>query len=505
MSREDVFDAMLHWKLLRDAGVKGSGSASASDGRWDRYEIDGPADGPQGGRDADYYYGSAPPGGDPYDTISGGYSGYSYGPEPFNGGWATYPWSYYSYCGCSYSMLGLVRPRGTPPTPSHTIGSPEMMMSMQSEGSSEALLASWSENGNVVYDGQPLSVEVSSPLVVSPSTLFQSSHAGGPSFDAYAAPSESATFDAAGRLTSFTDRNQAVTRFAYDGIGNLTSLTDPVGNATTWSYDAQNRVSSETDQLGISRYFGYNEAGGLARYTDRNGRVRQYGYDDAGNVASETWYSSAEDADNAANPSPESPAPSPVNTIAYERDAAGRIVSETDNISSVIYVYNDAGQITSTTQSSVGGPTVTIEYQYDTGGHRTQMAATIDGAADFVDDYTYDDLGRIVSVTEHGVEGGNAVAEKEIDLTYNDSGQLVSIDRYQDGQLAVEGDYSYDSVGRLTGLVYHQGENVLNSYAWTYSDSGRFPNSIATAGRGFLEENLTGSWKPKARAGAVVE
>jgi hypothetical protein len=68
----------------------------------------------------------------------------------------------------------------------------------------------------------------------------------------------------------------------------------------------------------------------------------------------------------------------------------------------------------------------------------------------------------------------NAVALKEIDIAYNDAGQIVSIDRYQDGVSAVEGDYSYDANGRLTSLVYHQGATILNSYAWTYSDSGQW-------------------------------
>ena len=117
----------------------------------------------------------------------------------------------------------------------------------------------------------------------------------------------------------------------------------------------------------------------------------------------------------------------------------------------------------------MGGPTVVLAYQYDSAGRRTQMAATIDGTADFVDDTTYDSLGRVVSVVEHGVESGNAVAAKEITLAYDDAGRLLSFDRYQDGQLVVEGDYSYDTSGRLVGLIYHQGTTVLNSYAWTYS------------------------------------
>jgi YD repeat-containing protein len=80
-------------------------------------------------------------------------------------------------------------------------------------------------------------------------------------------------------------------------------------------------------------------------------------------------------------------------------------------------------------------------------------------------------------VVEHGVTGGNAVAAKEIDLAYNDAGQLTSIDRYENGQLAVEGDYSYDSYGRLVSLIYHQGATVLTSYAWTSSGD----STVATA------------------------
>ena len=282
-------------------------------------------------------------------------------------------------------------------------------------------------------------------------------------------------FDSAGRLSSIIDLNGGATRFTYDAAGNLASLTDPVQNTTTWTHDQQDRVTEETNQLGQSRSFAYDSSGNLAQYTDRDGRVRVYEYDSASGVASETWYATAEDAEEAENAE---------NAIQYTRDSAGRITSESDAVSSVAYVYDSAGRLTSTTQSSVGGPTVTLAYQYDTAGHRTQMAATVDHPqagtrADFVDDYAYDSLGRVVSVTEHGVTGGNAVAAKQIDLAYDTSGQIVSIDRYENGQLAVEGDYSYDSNGRLVGLVYHQGDTVLNSYAWTYSgDSSSSSSSL---------------------------
>ena len=79
--------------------------------------------------------------------------------------------------------------------------------------------------------------------------------------------------------------------------------------------------------------------------TDRNGQVRQYQYDAGHNVSSETWYANATDADAGQNAA---------NTIVYTRDSAGRILSESDNGSTDTYAYNDAGQITSTTESSVG-------------------------------------------------------------------------------------------------------------------------------------------------------
>ena len=46
------------------------------------------------------------------------------------------------------------------------------------------------------------------------------------------------------------------------------------------------------------------------------------------------------------------------------------------------------------------------------------------------------------SVVEHGVTGGNAVAEKEIDIAYNSDDSISSLSRYLDGQLVVTADYT---------------------------------------------------------------
>ncbi len=52
-----------------------------------------------------------------------------------------------------------------------------------------------------------------------------------------------------------------------------------------------------------------------------------------------------------------------------------------------------------TTAGTSSSATNTI--RYNPAGERTQMAATVDGTADFVDDYAYNSLGQVVSVTQH--------------------------------------------------------------------------------------------------------
>ncbi len=65
-------------------------------------------------------------------------------------------------------------------------------------------------------------------------------------------------------------------------------------------------------------------------------------------------------------------------------------------------------------------------------GRLEQVVTTIGGSADAVTDYYYDSLDRLASLRQHGVVGGNAVAEKRVDFTYDDAGQWAAISRYAD-------------------------------------------------------------------------
>jgi len=145
------------------------------------------------------------------------------------------------------------------------------------------------------------------------------------------------------------------------------------------------------------------------------------------------------------------------NTIEYAYDSAGRIVSESGDFSSDTYTYDEQARLASVTEESIPGPTTVLSYTYD--GDNTKPsseAATIDGTADYVNTYEYDSGGNLTEIIQTSQSGGNAVAEKEIDLTYNEDNQVASITRSLDSELVVTADYDYDACGRLVGLVYQQ-------------------------------------------------
>jgi hypothetical protein len=94
------------------------------------------------------------------------------------------------------------------------------------------------------------------------------------------------------------------------------------------------------------------------------------------------------------------------------------------------------------------------------------LSATIDTTADFVNQYTYDALHRMTRIEQSGQSGqsgGNAVAEKRIDLSYDAASQWQTITRYADlaaTKLVATSDYAFDAAGRLTALTHAQGARL---------------------------------------------
>ena len=246
------------------------------------------------------------------------------------------------------------------------------------------------------------------------------------------------------------------------------SLTDAEDNTTVWLYDDMGRVVEETNELSETHYFAYNAAGNLSEETDRNDRVTEYVYDFLGRVTNERWK------DGAAT----------VHEFTYSYDLLGNLLTASDSYASYAYDYDTAGRLEEETQTIDGlTPNVVLTYDYDDVGRLEQVATTIGGTADAVTDYYYDSLGRLASIQQQD-GGGNAVAEKCVDFTYDDAGQWDAVSRYADlaaTDLVATGTYGYDDTGRLTDLTYTKSGATLPDYDWAFDAANRmtqYVNSI---------------------------
>ena len=290
---------------------------------------------------------------------------------------------------------------------------------------------------------------------------------------------EKYAYDVLGRLYRVTEPDpdgeggleSAVTNYFYDDAGNLLALVDPVGNTATWVYDRLGRLIEETNELDATRYFDYDEAGNLIQKADRNGRVTEYVYDGIGRVLEENWLDAQQ---------------SVIDAISYAYDSAGRLESAGDDAAQYEFTYDDAGRVLTETQTIAGlTPVIVLTFQYDAEGKRTRVGATIGEDADFVTDSIYDHLDRVTRIEQYGVSGGNAVAEKRVDFTYDAAGQSDRMTRYADlngSQMVASATYTFDLAGRLIALAYTQSNSTgLPSYAWSFDAANRmtrYVNSI---------------------------
>jgi RHS repeat-associated protein len=277
------------------------------------------------------------------------------------------------------------------------------------------------------------------------------------------------TYDNLYRVTKVTDANGKDTLFAYDSVGNRLSLTDSVGNTTQWVYDDLDRVIEEENELGDSRYFVYDVASRLIERTDRNGRVTQFTYDNLNRQTSETWLSGA----------------TVVHEIVSTYDVASQLVGIGDGAADYAYQYDGLGRVTQwTTDLASLTDNVVLNQTFDAASRRTSLFATLGATADFKNDFGYDALNRLTSLTQQGQAGGNAVAEKRINFKYLADGRTSEISRYADlagTQNVANTAFAYDDAGRLTAMTHAKGATTFADYGWAYDAANRmtaFTNAI---------------------------
>jgi RHS repeat-associated protein len=169
-----------------------------------------------------------------------------------------------------------------------------------------------------------------------------------------------------------------------------------------------------------------------------------------------------------------------IRTINYAFDAANQLTSASDPDSSYAYTYDDLGRLlTVDNAGTAGAPAVVLTSTFDANNNRTGLSATIAATVDFQNTYTYDSLNRLTRLDQSGPAGGNEVAEKRVEFAYNAIDQFTMIARFNDTDGGASNEiatatYSYDAIGRLTRLDYTKGGvDLFSPYSWTYDNLHR--------------------------------
>lgn len=328
------------------------------------------------------------------------------------------------------------------------------------------------------------------------------------------------TYDARGRVTKvrrIVAGANADTDFAYEASGLLGSRTDPDGVTTTYTYDAARRLTSEKrsavavlasgatfeeirytydaasnvtavstyadSTLKSVAYTDYDEQNRVRSRRGNNGQNIRYTYDangnlktikDSANRVTTLTYDALDRVESSTNPL------SPAGVTRYEYDAGDRITKVTDPRNLITtYVYDGFGQAWAQYSPDTGTTTT----QYNAAGQPTLLTRN-DGS---VLGYAYDALGRVISVGASATSARNfsydwctAGKSRLCGMSTNNATQELTSTLYAytpQGQVDHKRDvaspggthdwtaYTYDGMGRVTGVGYPSGVGAGYGYS----------------------------------------
>ena len=311
------------------------------------------------------------------------------------------------------------------------------------------------------------------------------------------------TVDLSGRISSRTDRDGYVTRYAYNPSGDMERITYADGRSVTFTYNALRQLIQIQDWLGITR-IEPDPAGRVRKVTDAMGREVSYRWGTMGEREQITYPDGRSVSYEYDERSRLTRLSDGEQEVRYAYDPEGRLTEKIgpDHISTS-YRYNSMGYLDSLVHQRDGNILEKYEYEYDLSGNRTEVRRerrvsplVFDGIPADVKEqvyrdngmyqYQYDDQYRLTEVQKDGVSirqyeydaFGNRTRKLEGNqqtrYLYNAADQLIR----EEGDL-LERIYQYDARGNLTSVCH--GTSIEHRYF--YDAANRLSLSMNAEGR----------------------
>jgi len=321
---------------------------------------------------------------------------------------------------------------------------------------------------NLYYDDRGLLVRVQDPLGHSTTATYGSDLRLAGITDALG-QTQAFTWCDCGSLTSATDQLGHTTTFNYAWIGpndtirRMVSFTDANGNTTHYTYDSQgNRTSTIYADGSVEKTDAYDPAGNPLSFINRRGQVLSYQYNAAGQPTRQTFNDGTHidmTYDAHGNLRTVTEPGNLVTTYDYDSgdrltkvtypggrylsftyDAFGRRASMTDQTGYVVnYTYDTVGRLYRLTD---GVGALIVQYSYDAGSRLSRQ----DNGNGTYTNTSYDVAGQVLSIANHAPGGA---VNSRFDYTYDVLGRRVSMTTI-DGAWT----YGYDPTGQLTSAVF---------------------------------------------------
>jgi RHS repeat-associated protein len=272
------------------------------------------------------------------------------------------------------------------------------------------------------------------------------------------------SYDNKGNVISRTDPDGATVTFSYSGLLNkLTSYTDPNGNTTSYNYDNKGNLLSVTYPNNSLEQFSYDPMGNLTETINRRGQAIRYTYNSAGLVTRKDFadgthqdftydlhanITTATDADG-------------TTTFQYDPVTADLIQVTYPGGRFLKFRYDGAGNRI----QSVDQDGFTVNYQYEVG----MLAGLTDGNGRPIVTYTYDAAGRLIRKDL----GNGTYTTYAYDLAGN---ILHLVNHAPDGSVNSQFDYTYDTLGRPMSMTTEEGQ-----WTYQYDPDGQLTHAVFTS------------------------